>query len=320
MLATTSDVRFHCPSCGAALRTRARDGGTVLTCHLCGEAVRVPRSIPLAESTPFISAVPPAEARGAVMACGLLQWALAAVVMQVAVGAAGYAVWAAWLGPAKLLERDPGVAFNLLLPFWLLDLALLLSQTGLKLWGYRKLAPAAHALGCGPWVSAASVAVMLRVVGYSLACVPWLTGRPLEMVPMVWKAVAQVGHLAWMLGLVTEFAILALWYRVFAEVGGAPLTRIVFRYAAVCLGAFLTLSAGMSLTLITLVAAIRKTAPVPEVPVVNGARLDFAALPSGEYWPVLVLGLVALLIGSGLAGLYAGLLRSARRGLAALAE
>ena len=315
-----ADVRFHCPSCGAALRTRPRDGGTVLTCHLCGEAVRAPRAIPLAETAPYVSAITPSQARAGVIGCRYLQLALLAVILQVAIGAAGFAVWSIWLGPAKLLERDPGVAFNRLLPFWLADLTLLLIQTLLKLRGYHKLAPAAHALGCSSWLSAASVAVLLRLVGYSLACVPWMTGRPLDVVPMVWKAVAQVGHLAWMLGLVTEFAILGLWYRVMDEIGGQTLARVVFRYTAACLGAFLTLSAGMSLTLIALVSAIRKSTPESHVTVVHGARLNFAALPAGEYWPLLALGSVALLVGLALAGLYAGLLRRARRGLARIVE
>ena len=318
MQLAVADVRFHCPGCGAALRTRPRDGGSVLNCHQCGESVRAPRAIPAAENAPLVWAITPAQARAGVLGCRYLQLALLAVVLQVVVAAAGFAAWSAWLGPAKLLERDPGAAFNRLLPFWLLDVTLLVAQTALKLRGYRKLAPAARSLACSAWLSAASVAVLLRLAGYSLACLPWLTGRPLDVVPMVWKAVAQVGHLAWMLGLVTEFAVLGLWYAVMDEVGGQTLARVVFRYTAACLGAFLTLSAGMSLTLIALVSAIRKSTPEPHISAVHGARLNFGALPSGEYWPLLALGLAAMAVGLALAVLYAGLLGRARRGLATI--
>ena len=318
MPVVVADVRFHCPSCGAALRTRPRDAGTVVPCHQCGEAVRAPRGIPAAESAPFVSAISAPQARQAARGCRHLEAALVAVALQVAVAAGGYLAWAAWLGPARLLERDPAGLFHRFLPFWAVEFALLLTQSVLKLRGYQLLAPAARPLGASAWLSAASVAVVLRFVGYSLACVPWLTGRPLEVVPMVWQAVAQVGQLTWMLGLVIEFAVLGLWYRVMAEVGGQTLARVVFRYTAANLGAFMALSAGLSLTLITVVAAVRKVTPEVRVPIARGARLNFAALPAADYWPLLALAGVALVIGLALALLYADLLRRARRGLLAI--
>ena len=41
--AAKAPVRFCCPGCGAGLRASRADAGTAVSCHVCGEAVRVPR-------------------------------------------------------------------------------------------------------------------------------------------------------------------------------------------------------------------------------------------------------------------------------------
>lgn len=319
--AAPATVRFHCPSCGAGLRAARGEGGAVIGCHQCGERVRVPRHLPPRESIPDEPPpFDPATARRARSGLKLLELGLMLAVLDAALVAASYAGWAWWVGPARVLDRDPGDLRLLLLTAWSLDIVLVLTLTAVKWLGYHRCEPLAACVQSGPWATAARYAVLARAAGYLVAAVPWFLDSGTEAVPPVLRAFVQIGQLAWVCGGVFEFGVVLVWLRLFGELGGAGLTRLVTRYL-VGVGAALVLgSTALSFASFLLVLTLRRSSPPPppgHPPV--AVQLDYAQL-SPDAW----LAFGALAAAFGLAGLalawrYRRILRVAYQALGPLA-
>lgn len=309
-------VRFCCPSCGAAMRGTRAEGGSVQSCRRCGESIRVPgRQHPFECDLPDLPSVSAqALARGR-EGLRLLTIGHRLVVAQGAIVVAGYAVWAALAGVSSVLERDPGPWRTLFLAVWTLDLVLLSAQSGVKWLGYQKCEAAAHAVQSVGWVTLARFAVLLRGVGYLMACAPWLMAATPDATSGLVKAFAQLGHVTWMAGLLFEFGVLVVWHRLLTELGDVASAAPVARFVAWSAGLVLTASACVSLMAMTLIILLRRHAPGAAPP--HGVRLNFAALPP-EGWTVVV-GLFTLLavFALVLAVRYGGVLGRLRSALAA---
>jgi len=222
-------VRFCCPGCGAGLRASSADAGTVLACHLCGEQVRIPRrphpvECP-AEDAPLI---PPLAARSARTGCRLLVLGLVVLAAECAVLLTILAVLAV-SDPDRTVLIPAGAAYFLLVAV----------RAGLKWFGYRRCEAAADAV---------------EAAGFAAMVTPWLLGaHPTEPGPA--GAVAAVGQVAWLLGMIGEFTVLLTWHRLLDELGGPHAARRVTVYTVTFAFAVLTVAAGLCLA--TMLTAAR---------------------------------------------------------------
>ncbi len=307
-------VRFCCPNCGAGMKGSRADGGSVQTCRRCGESIRVPgRQHPFECDVPDSPAVPPQALAGGREGLRLLSLGHSLVVVQGTLIVAAYVLWAALEGLPQVLDRDPGPWRTLFLAVWATDLILLAVQSGVKWLGYQKCEAAAFAVESVGWVTLARFSVLLRGLGYLMACAPWLMASTPDATSPLVKAFVQIGHVTWMAGLLGEFGILVVWYRLLTELGDAGSSAPVARFVAWTAGLVLTASACVSLTAMTLIILLRRVAPA-ETPA-QGVRLNFAAVPV-EGW-VMVAGLSVLLTTFGLvvAAQYWGVLKRVERSL-----
>ena len=285
-------VRFCCPNCGATLRGARGDGGSVQNCNRCGEAIRVPgRQHPSECDGPDAPTVPPQALAGAREGLRHLAIGHQLVVAQGALVVVAYTLRATLEGTAKVIDRDPGPWRDLFLAAWATDLILLALQSGSKWIGYQKCEAAASAVGSAGWLTLARFAVLLRGLGYLMASAPWLMATTPDAESGLVKVFAQVGHLTWMAGLLFEYGVLVVWYRLLSELGDAATAAPVARFMAWAAGLVLTASMCVSLTAMTLILLLRRYAPTATPP--QGVRLNFAAVPP-DGWAV-VAGLFALL-------------------------
>lgn len=285
-------VRFCCPNCGAGMRGSRADGGTVQNCRRCGESIRVPgRQHPYECDLPDPPAVPAQSLARGREGLRLLSLGHTLVVVQGTLIVAAYALWAALEGLPQVTDRDPGPWQNLFLAVWATDLILLAVQSGVKWLGYQKCEAAAFAVESVGWVTLARFAVLLRGLGYLMACAPWLMASTPDATSPLVKAFVQIGHVTWMAGLLGEFGILVVWHRLLTELGDASSAAPVAGFVAWTAGLVLTASACVSLTAMTLIVLLRRVAPAASPP--QGVRLNFAAVPP-EGW-AMVAGLFALL-------------------------
>ena len=290
--ALPATVKFCCPNCGAALRGSRADGGSVQNCNRCGEAIRVPgRQHPSECDVVDGPAVPPQALANAREGLRLLSIGHNLVLAQGTLIVVAYALWATLEGVSKVVDRDPGPWQTLFLAVWATDLILLALQSGSKWLGYQKCEAAAFAVGSAGWLTLARYAVLLRGLGYLMASAPWLMATTPDAESGVVKAFAQVGHLTWMAGLLFEYGVLVVWYRLLSELGDAASAAPVGRFVAWAAGLVLTASACVSLTAMTLILLLRRHAPAATPP--QGVRLNFAAVPD-EGW-AMVAGLFGLL-------------------------
>ncbi len=292
--ALPATVKFCCPNCGAALRGSRADGGSVQNCNRCGEAIRVPgRQHPSECDGSDAPCVPPLALASAREGLRHLTIGHHLVLAQGTLVVVAYALWATLEGTAKVVDRDPGPWRDLFLAAWATDLILLALQSGSKWLGYQKCEAAAVAVGSAGWLTLARFAVLLRGLGYLMASAPWLMATTPDAESGLVKAFAQVGHLSWMAGLLFEYGVLVVWYRLLSELGGAATAAPVTRYLAWAAGLVLTASACVSLTAMTLILLLRQHSPAATPP--QGVRLNFAAVPP-DGWGM-VAGLFALLTG-----------------------
>ena len=312
--AMPATVRFCCPTCGAGMRGARADGGTVQNCGGCGEAIRVPRQKHYSECDgPDAASVSPQALANGREGLRLLTLGHSLVLAQGTLVVAAFALWAALEGTDKVMARDPGPWQAFFLSLWATDLLLLAMQSGLKWLGYQKCESIALAVEAGGWLTLARFAVLVRGVGYLMACAPWLLAATPHADADFVKVVAQLGHLTLMAGLLSEYAVLVVWHRLLTELVHAPAAAPVARFAAWTAGLVLTASACVSLTAMTLIILLRRHS-VAATPA-QGVRLDFAAVPP-DGWS-LVASLFALLTAFALvlAVRYRGVLAGVERAL-----
>lgn len=314
-------VRFCCPTCGTGFRASRATGGTVLSCHGCGEQIRVPRQQhPIecsGEESPFLTSTVAAEARSGIR---LLMIGLSLVVVQLAGILTAYAIWIWSVGPAKMIERDPGNLGRVLLAVWVFDLVLVTAQTAVKWLGYQRCEAMAKAIDSSGWITASRYAVLMRAIGYSIACVPWVLALPpAETTPLV-KALVQIGHLTWIVGIVFEFGILFVWFRVLSELGGPNLTRSVTRFLFATAASLVIGAVAVSLTAISLVMLLRRNGQATSVPGVPDRNFNYDAIPNDGWYTIATLGLMLLALALFMLCQYARILATTRNGLAPLTQ
>ena len=314
-------VRFCCPTCGTGFRASRVTGGTVISCHGCGEQIRVPRQQhPIecsGEDSPFLTPTVAAEARSGIR---LLMIGLSLVVVQLVSILTVYTVWLWSSGPVKLIERDPGELGRILLVVWLFDLLLVLAQAAVKWLGYQRCETMASAVDSAGWITASRYAVLMRAIGYTMVCVPWLLLLPAADTTTTMKALVQIGHLTWIVGIVFEFGILFVWFRVLSELGGPNLTRCITRFLFATAASLVIGAVAVSLTAISLVMLLRRNGQATSLPDSPDHRFNYDALPNDGWYTVATLGLMLLALGLFMLCQYARILATTRNGLAPLTQ
>ena len=275
----------------------------MVSCHRCGETVRVPRNLPAREAggapePPF----PPAVAALAASGVRLVRIGVWLAALQLLLLAGTYAAWAGLLGPTSVVRRDPGDYGSVLNLVWGLDLALFAARVAVKAVGYRRATPAGRSVQAEGWLHAALVLLALQLGGYLVSAYPWLAGRGFDSFAPASRAGLQIGHMMLFCGVAGEVVVLIAWYRLHAELAGPAAARGVLFYFYALLGTFLTLSAAFSATMIAVFAAVRRSQPEhqfvgpPGKPVM--VAIDLERIPPGGFDAIgayLVLVLVGLL-------------------------
>ena len=314
-------VRFCCPTCGTGFRASRATGGTVLSCHGCGEQIRVPRQQhPIecsGEESPFLTPTVAAEARSGIR---LLMIGVSLVVVQLASILTAYAIWIWSVGPAQMIERDPGNLGRVLLAVWLFDLVLVTAQTVVKWLGYQRCETMAAAIDSSGWVTASRYAVLMRAIGYSIACVPWVLALPSADTTPLLKALVQIGHLTWIVGIVFEFGILFVWFRVLSELGGPNLTRSVTRFLFATAASLVIGAVAVSLTAISLVMLLRRNGQATSVPGSPDPHFNYDAIPNDGWYTIATLGVMLVSLALFMLCQYARILATTRNGLAPLTQ
>jgi len=290
----TIDVRFCCPNCGVNLRAAKDHGGTVVPCRSCGEAIRVPRNIPVQECRPLDDRLlSPITVRRTLQGLRLLRIGLGLTLVQGCWVFGVYGLWLALVGAPKLWERQAGDYRNLFFALWMVDLVVLAAASTAKWIGCQKCEAAADAVDSLSKLTLARFAVLLRGLGYAMAAIPWLTTNSVQGTPWSMNAAVQIGHVLWVLAVPAEYAILFVWSRLLAErtPGGE---RIVARCLALTAALVLTAASALSLVGMSMVVALRKLQPADDR---TPPRIDPAAL-TDDHWTMLVglalfLGLLA---------------------------
>ena len=286
--ATVSGVTVCCPECGGPLRVAFADGGSIIGCHRCGEAVRVPaRPHPVETPDEAPSLLPPHATRQAVRGVRLLQVSLLLFAVEHVLLVGSFAVWIWLVGPAAVVGRDLGP-----LAVWLafavgLDAGLMAARTRIRWLGYRRCEPAAAAVGAAGWVRSARWAPVLRLVGYAGTFGPWVAGVPFNQIPPWGQALSAVATVLWFTGAVLEFAAVAAWGRLLAALGARHEAGRAVRYAVGVLGGLVVLTVGLSLVQMTAVTAARRADPL------SRPRLALGDFPADAAPAVYGLALVA---------------------------
>jgi hypothetical protein len=302
-------VRFYCPACGAGLRAPCSDGGSVIGCHICGEAVRVPHGPhPLESDVEDTPAISPAATVAARRGVGVLLGSLGLGAIEYALLVAVVGYWLLDTGPMRLLARHPSLG-AILLTVWILDLA----RAAARWMGYLWCEPAAEAMQSRSWAAAARVGTVVRSVGCTAIVLPWLLNHPGEPLPILLRALGDIGKFTWLTGVVLECGSLVVWYRVLAETEGRGPAGLVGRYAATAGLGLLTLSSGVCLVGMVAVMTLRRNGLPPRGPV---AGLDLDTLPPEGWHAILALFTVAVLLAAVLGWQYFRILSAVRAGLA----
>lgn len=266
--ATTVDLLFCCPNCGADLRASRRDSGSVLDCQLCGEHVRVPHQPHPVESPEFLHSLSAQTAwQAALQGLRFLMLSIGLILAEYLLICVAYALWTQADSLPQVMRRQTTALGGWLLLFWWMDLFLMFARSGCRWWGYAQLEPAGRVIGSRPWIEIARYSTLLRGVGYCLMVWPWLTQAVWPLTGGL-AAINKIGQFAWMTGSGLEFTILIFWYQLLRQLDSITATRVIVRYALwTGFGLFLT-AVGVTLVGMLLVVSIRtETAASPHPPV-----------------------------------------------------
>jgi hypothetical protein len=284
-------VRFCCPNCGAECRHVSASERATISCHRCGEAIRVPTQPHPVEcdgvAEPMLS---PLAVHRTFKALTSLMYGHFLVLLQAVLVFAAYFLWSTLEGPAKVLRRDMGGLQTFLVALWLIDLLLLFVQSAFKWLGYQRLEMLGEKLESLSWVTLARFGVLIRGLGYGLSAMPWILAIPSDPAKWEMNAFVQLGHVTWLVGILMEFGILVVWYRQMAEADHANGPRAVTRYITWTIATLFVLTAMVSLASMSMIVQLRKLDPK------LGNPVDVAQLPP-ESTQLLLLFLTLLMLG-----------------------
>lgn len=291
--ATVSGVTVCCPECGGPLRVSFAEGGSIVGCHRCGEAVRVPaRPHPVETPADAPSAVPLLAARQAARGVRLLQVSLGLFAVEHLLAAGVAVVLVAQSGPAGLLAPTLGWWLGLVLG---VDLGLVFCRTAARWAGYRRCELAARAVGADGFLRWARWAPVVRLAGYLGVMLPWAIGlRPADL-----RTVAPLAALAWSVGGVLEFVAMVAWGKLLAGLGDRYAATRTARYAILVGVMVAAVAAGLMLVRVTAVVLSRRAG-------VGNPSPHWADLPA-EAWPAV--GGLAVVAGGLAAVAWAGYAR-----------
>lgn len=262
--ATANGVTVCCPECGGVLRVSFADGGSIVGCHRCGEAVRVPvRPHPVETPTDSLSPLPASVARQAASGVRLLQVSL--VLFPIEHLFTATVLTLLWVGryPALL-----GLALGL-------DVGLLITRTVVRWAGYRRCESAAAIVGADGWLRWARWAPVVRLAGYLAAVGPWaIGGQAIDL-----RAIAPLATLAWSVGGVLEFVAVAAWGRLLTILGDRYAVNRTARYAVLVSVMVAVVAAGLVVVRVVAVIADRRVNPNRQLPA-GWAELPADALPA----------------------------------------
>jgi len=301
---------FCCPVCGSNLRVARSAAVATVACPGCREPIHVPRHTHPAEAlhdTPAVPAIEAARARAGLarltlslwlfMACALL--ALIILSLKAAVGAQPPEVVLVWIPLSVLTTICLGIG---LLACWF------------RVRGYLQVRGAASAVGVELWVRLPAVGAVFTGVGETSAItsvIPWLVGRTVFELPPEIAALAFLGILCGLIGLVLEFAFITAIHRLLWETAGWQAANKTGNYAVTFLFSAVTAMATLVAAGATVMALVG-IAPAPPV------EVNLAANPLPEEVQVVravVLGVLTAITAL-VAYRYGRLLRSTRRALA----
>jgi len=241
---------FCCPSCGTDLRVNPASVALV-SCPGCGEAVRVPRRPHPREAAADTPVLPAAVRASVSRGLGFLQvsvWAfvsaaacvLASFLLRVTVGHPSADLYPQWLPPVQMT-----------LAGWWLVLAC--GGCAARVRGYLLCRPAAERYALGGWLLVATAGAGLATAGV-VALVPAVVGRPvITLVPPTAGGFILIGLSAGLIGVLLEFAFLAVLNRVLWEAAGWQAAEHTGRYAVACVFGVVAVMAGLCLGVVALV-------------------------------------------------------------------
>jgi len=266
--AVPTAVRFCCPECGTGLRALCADATSVIDCHRCGVRVRVPRKPhPVETDTAAPLVALGDDGREARSATKLLLLDVNFLAYEIIFVLSALGLWIYSVGIDRVLERDAGAGSDrwVMFAFWLFVLVID-SVRGLIRWtAYDSWEPAALVFSAKIWLSTAKIGVILRTLGLWLAMLPVLCAYSTSDTPIVLRAIAEIGFLAWVVGRVFEFGVSFTWFRVLQDLSGPTAARSVARYIATAVGALVVLAMAACLASIAVVLALRKAEPPVQI-------------------------------------------------------
>jgi len=290
--AVPTAVRFYCPECGTGLRALCVDAGSVLDCHRCGVRVRVPRKPHPVESETESSVLSLGDdGREAREGTKQLLFSLSIQAQEFLIAVGICCVWIASEGIERFLERDPGGIRWLLCLLAAVAFGLFNFRSLIRYLAYVAWQPAAEVFASKVWLKSAKIGVVLRTLGVWMVLMPFFLGYTASETPIVLRAAAEIGVLAWAVGRVFEFGVVFAWYRVLLELAGQTAARLAARFVATSIGALLGMAVAVSLAGIAIILSLRGGE--------QNAPLDFANLPPTANIAIFaVLGLFAISCGT----------------------
>ncbi len=302
---------FCCPVCGSNLRVPRSAAVTTVACPGCREPIHVPRHTHPAEAlhdTPAVPAIEAARARAGLARLTLSLWlflacsGLALVVLSLR----------AALGP------QPPEFVPVWVPVTLSILTVVCWSLGLlacwfRVRGYLQVRGAATSVGVEMWVKLPAVGAVFTGIGETSA-IPWLVGKTVFELPPEIAALAVIGLLCGLIGLVLEFAFVTAIHRLLWETAGWQAANKTGHYAVTFL--FSSVAAMVSVIIGGIVVMILVGKP-PAPPV--GIEVGTNPLPNPIKVRIVTAFVLSVLtaITALVAYRYGRLLRSTRRALAA---
>ena len=306
---------FCCPECGAGLRFSSQQAGTVIGCHCCGEAIRIPRQLHPIEcdlpSDPLLSSEIAHDTEYG------LRWLGLSLLINFNCWLCASGVVLAWIivgGPAALFNRDYGTMRLLLISTALTITSLMLVTGLLRLRGYCKVWTMAQRLRGSNWLITAMVGVVVTMLGLLMAVVPYLLVDQIGETPSLLMAVVEFGRLAVLTGIVAELAIMFVWSKLLTELLDRDAARSIIRYSyTLAVGSLATMMT-LSLSGMIVIMAVRRgtpDTPHPETP----TQPDFSLVPDSVWCLTLIVLAIAFTTIIMLCGQYLKLLQTMRRAL-----